>query len=100
MSGRWPGYHFTEGTMRYMLAAGLLAASAAAVYWAWFSQVVAERTGIPMNGKIQKSDEEWRSQLTPEQFRVARQKGTERAFTGAYWDCKDKGTYECACCGQ
>jgi peptide-methionine (R)-S-oxide reductase len=52
-----------------------------------------------MSDKIEKSDEEWRKQLTPEQYRIARQKGTERAFTGAYYDSKDPGTYTCVCCG-
>ncbi len=49
---------------------------------------------------IVKTDEECREILTPEQFRIARQKGTERAFTGAYWDTKTPGTYTCICCGQ
>jgi len=49
--------------------------------------------------KIVKTDAEWQSQLTPTQFDVARKQGTERAFTGEYWDAKDKGTYVCACCG-
>jgi len=53
-----------------------------------------------MKEKISKSDEEWQRQLTPGQYRVCRQKGTERAFTGAYWDCKEKGVYQCACCGN
>lgn len=51
------------------------------------------------NPKINKSEAEWRAQLTPEQFNVARGQGTERAFTGPYWDNKDKGTYSCVCCG-
>ena len=50
--------------------------------------------------KLQKSDAEWRGELTPEQYEVLRNKGTERAFTGAYWDTKDGGTYRCAGCGQ
>jgi peptide-methionine (R)-S-oxide reductase len=50
--------------------------------------------------KIKKNDEEWKKQLTDEQFQVARKKGTERAFTGAYWDNHDKGTYRCICCGN
>lgn len=53
-----------------------------------------------MAEKIQKSDNEWRAQLTPEQYHVCRNKGTERAFTGAYHDCKDSGQYVCVCCGE
>jgi peptide-methionine (R)-S-oxide reductase len=52
-----------------------------------------------MTDKIQKSDEDWRQQLTPEQYQVTRQGGTERAFTGQYNDHKAKGTYHCICCG-
>jgi peptide-methionine (R)-S-oxide reductase len=48
--------------------------------------------------KIQKSDAEWREQLTREQYDVCRRKGTERAFSGRYNDCKDTGIYHCACC--
>ncbi len=49
--------------------------------------------------KIQRNDAEWKKQLTPEQFYVARQKGTEPAFTGKYWDHHADGMYRCACCG-
>ena len=49
--------------------------------------------------KIVKSDDEWRQQLTPEQYYVTREHGTERAFTGPYHDSKEKGTYSCVCCG-
>ena len=49
--------------------------------------------------KVTKTDAEWRAQLTPEQFRVARGHGTERPFTGPYWDTKSPGTYACICCG-
>ena len=52
-----------------------------------------------MKYKVWKNDEEWKKILTPEQYKVTRQKGTERAFTGAYYDCKDQGTYQCSCCG-
>ena len=48
--------------------------------------------------KVNKSDEEWREQLTPEQYRILRQAGTERAFTGPYWNSKEKGLYRCAGC--
>lgn len=50
--------------------------------------------------KLKKTDEEWRQQLTPEQYHVAREKGTERAFTGAYWDEKTPGVYRCVACGE
>jgi peptide-methionine (R)-S-oxide reductase len=49
--------------------------------------------------KVKKSDDEWRAELTPEQFQVARKHGTEPAFTGPYWDLKDDGVYRCICCG-
>jgi peptide-methionine (R)-S-oxide reductase len=48
---------------------------------------------------MERTDEEWMKMLTPEQYRVLRQKGTERAFSGAYWETKDAGTYKCAGCG-
>lgn len=52
-----------------------------------------------MDQKISKTDEEWRKQLSPEQYRVTRKKGTERAFSGEYWNTKDKGVFACVCCG-
>jgi peptide-methionine (R)-S-oxide reductase len=49
---------------------------------------------------VRKTDEEWQQQLTPEQYEVTRREGTERAFTGAYWDTKDEGVYRCVACGN
>jgi len=53
-----------------------------------------------VSDKIERSEEEWRERLSPEQFRVARQKGTERAFTGAYWDHHADGVYRCVACEE
>jgi peptide-methionine (R)-S-oxide reductase len=52
-----------------------------------------------MSEKVMKSEDEWRTRLTDEQYRVARLGGTERAFTGEYWDNKTSGAYKCVCCG-
>ncbi|HEY1188475.1 MAG TPA: peptide-methionine (R)-S-oxide reductase MsrB [Gemmata sp.] len=62
---------------------------------------IAEREGKPVGGnKVVKTDAEWRAQLTPEQYAVTRQQGTERACTGAFWNTKDDGVYVCVCCDQ
>jgi peptide-methionine (R)-S-oxide reductase len=53
-----------------------------------------------MSEQVEKSDAEWKASLTPEQYRVLRKHGTERAFTGELHDCKDEGVYRCAGCGQ
>lgn len=52
-----------------------------------------------MKSKLHKTEAEWRKRLTPEQFEVCRRKGTEPAFTGEYYDCKEEGIYQCVCCG-
>jgi peptide-methionine (R)-S-oxide reductase len=73
----------------------------------WSSQAAGIRISLEADnkdssagGKVVKTDEEWRQQLTPEQYYVTRQKGTERAFTGEYYNLHAKGTYVCVCCGQ
>jgi len=48
---------------------------------------------------MKKTDAEWKETLSPEAYEITRQKGTERAFTGKYWDCHDDGVYACVCCG-
>lgn len=59
-----------------------------------------ERKGVVEVDKVVKTDEEWRKQLSPAQYEVTRQKGTERAFTGALYKVRDKGIYNCVCCGN
>jgi len=78
------------------LAAGVLSG----IYLISGRDDMMERIGIPMSGRVEKADAEWQKILTPEQFQITRQKGTERAFTGSYWDSKDDGVYKCVCCGQ
>ena len=61
--------------------------------------MVEKRMDAPA-GKVAKGEAEWREQLTPMQYHVCREKGTEQAFTGEYWDSKQAGIFRCVCCGQ
>ncbi len=84
------------------LLGGVLLASTGQAVAASHAQVeiVDAQTGqVTIMEIVQKSDEEWKQQLTPEQYAVTRKKGTERAFTGAYWAHRGKGLYRCICCG-
>jgi peptide-methionine (R)-S-oxide reductase len=87
--------------MRYAIIGGLsLAAIVVLVIILRPQDVPQERIAITKRERIMKSDEEWQKVLTPEQFRVTRLKGTERAFTGQYWNSHDDGVFTCVCCGQ
>src|SRR5215472_13313328 len=83
--------------LRVLLPLALLAAGAVG-WWRWHGAM--EREGRNVDGRVEKNEEQWRERLTPEQFHVTRQKGTERAFTGEYWNSHTAGTYQCVCCGQ
>ncbi len=90
---------------RKMAGAGVLVLAAlvvAGLLWR-FTQAaprLAPRTGHSAAGRVDKNEAEWKQELTPEQFRVTRRAGTERAFSGAYHHLKDDGVYVCVCCGQ
>lgn len=80
------------------IAAGLLMLAATALAGCGAeSTKSAERADMP--GKVVKPNEQWRAELTDEQYRVLREKGTERAFSGEYWSCTKPGLYRCAGCG-
>jgi peptide-methionine (R)-S-oxide reductase len=84
--------------MRYG-AIALVLVAAGYLFWSrWGS--ADDRKGTTMDYPVQKTDEEWKKSLTPEQYRVTRHQGTERAFTGEYWNNHEKGVYKCVCCGQ
>ena len=85
--------------MRYYFASALVIAAIVLVV-VLRHQDAPDRQPSSKEGRIMKSDEEWQKILTPEQYRVTRKKGTERAFSGAYWNTKDDGVFTCVCCGQ
>jgi peptide-methionine (R)-S-oxide reductase len=82
-----------------LIVSGLLLLALGGGWWCWFGQAV-DTQGAAMEGKIQKSDAEWRSRLTEEQYGVTRRKGTERPFSNEYWNNHADGVYRCVCCGQ
>jgi methionine-R-sulfoxide reductase len=89
---------------RFPRLAVLALCGLAAVAWYADSRHEALDSNLPAKGSnfmpnFTKSDEEWRAQLTPEQYEVTRNKGTERAFTGEFWNHTEPGKYKCVCCG-
>jgi peptide-methionine (R)-S-oxide reductase len=87
--------------MRYLwIAVPVVGVAIAAVWYLQGGETPTERTGTPQKERVVKTEEEWQKELTPEQYRVTRLKGTERAGSGKYARTKDDGIYNCVCCGQ
>ncbi len=66
----------------------------------WNTVIKLANNGVEPGRRVEKTEAEWKAQLTPEQYRVTRQKGTERAFTGEHCDTHEAGKYACVCCGE
>ena len=86
--------------MRYAILAVITLAAGGVLYAALRDRSPGPRAYNSKKERIMKSDDEWKKILTPEQYKITRQKGTERAFTGAYWNNHDDGVFTCVCCGQ
>ncbi len=87
-------------TTKMMLTVGLVAAVTVGLVWTLSGGGPPEKRSAIMGEKVVKTEAEWRAELAPEQFRVARQKGTEQPFANEYWNSKTPGAYHCVCCGQ
>jgi peptide-methionine (R)-S-oxide reductase len=97
----------TMTKLRYCLSVLALTALATGCGASQTNTITATASNAPvqnqiatMSDKVIKTEDEWKTTLTPEQYEVLRLKGTERAFTGKYWNTKDNGTYKCAGCGE